>query len=117
MEARYKALSAAASFLGVWLIGGIVYHVLEEWPWLDSFYFAATTLTTVGYGDMTPVTEAGKLFTIGYLFVGIAIALYALTLVGGYYVEKQYEQRAITQLHKRSPHHGIMNHFKGKKRD
>lgn len=115
METRYRALSAAASFIGVWFIGGVVYHALEGWSWLDSFYFAGTTITTVGYGDLVPVTEAGKLFTMGYLFIGIAIALYALTIVGGYYVEKQYEQQAFKHLNKRSPHHNIMNHLKRKR--
>ncbi len=115
MEAKYRALSAAASFIGVWLIGGVVYHALEKWSWLDSFYFAATTITSVGYGDLTPSNPASKTFTIGYLFIGIAIALYALTIVGQYYVEKQYERQAFRRLNKGSPHRGIINHFKRKK--
>ena len=117
MEAKYKALSAAASFIGVWLIGGIVYHSLEKWSWLNSFYFAATTITTVGYGDLTPTSQLSKTFTIGYLFIGIAIALYALTVIGQYYVEKNYEHQAFQQINKRSPHRAIINKLKGKKKD
>ena len=54
-------------------IGTVVYHVLEDWSWIDSFYFSVVTLTTVGYGDLAPSTDASKLFTVGYLATGISL--------------------------------------------
>jgi voltage-gated potassium channel Kch len=53
--------------------GTFVYHSIEKWSWVDSFYFSAVSLTTVGYGDLAPTTDKGKLFTVLYLFVGIGI--------------------------------------------
>ena len=46
------------------LVGGIVYHWLEGWDWVDSFYFVVITLTTIGYGDLSPTTQLSKLVTI-----------------------------------------------------
>lgn len=40
---------------------------------IDAFYWAVTTLTTIGYGDIVPVTDAGKLFTILVMILGAAI--------------------------------------------
>jgi hypothetical protein len=63
-------LVGAASMVGV---GTVVYHVLEGWSFLDSLYFSVVTLATVGYGDLTPTTVPAKLFTVGYITVGIGI--------------------------------------------
>ena len=53
--------------------GSIFYRQVEDLSWIDSFYFTVVTLTTVGYGDISPQTTAGKLFTIAYLLIGIGI--------------------------------------------
>lgn len=57
------------------LAGSVVYHYLEEWSWIDSIYFSIITLTTVGYGDFSPQTDEGKVFTIFYIVLGIGIIL------------------------------------------
>ncbi|NOQ73885.1 MAG: two pore domain potassium channel family protein [Crocinitomix sp.] len=59
--------------LAVLLTGSIVYHFLEGWGWIDSIYFSVITLTTVGYGDLSPQTDLGKIFTIFYVITGIGI--------------------------------------------
>lgn len=55
--------------------GTVSYRWLEGWSWIDSAYFSIITLSTVGYGDFSPQTDAGKLFTIAYIIVGIGIIL------------------------------------------
>lgn len=55
--------------------GMFFYHHFEGWRFLDALYFSVTTLTTVGYGDFSPQTDVGKIFTIIYIFLGIGIIL------------------------------------------
>ena len=54
-------------------VGTVVYRILEDWSWVDSFYFSAVALTTVGFGDLSPTTDASKLFTVFYIFSGISL--------------------------------------------
>jgi len=72
------------------IIGGtIVYHRIENWNYITSFYFAVTTLTTVGYGDIYPTTEISRLFTACYILVGVSIFFYGLFSIGEYFVKKR----------------------------
>jgi voltage-gated potassium channel len=50
-----------------------VFMLLEGWRYIDALYFAVVSMATVGYGDFVPKTGAGKLFTIGYLLIGIGM--------------------------------------------
>ena len=61
--------------------GATFYHFVEGWMWLDAFYFTVITLTTIGYGDFTPKTDAGKLFTMVYVFIGLGILLSFVEMV------------------------------------
>lgn len=49
-----------------WLVGGILFAALEGTNFLDSLYWSMTTMSTVGYGDLSPATAAGKMFTIAF---------------------------------------------------
>lgn len=55
------------------LVGMIFYHQVEGWDWLDALYFSVITLSTVGYGDMSPTTSASKIFTMVYILMGLSI--------------------------------------------
>jgi hypothetical protein len=67
----YKVLAASALTLVV--VGTVVYRLLEDWSWVDSIYFSVIAVTTVGFGDLTPSTDASKMFTVVYVLVGISI--------------------------------------------
>jgi voltage-gated potassium channel Kch len=59
--------------ISVLAMGTIVYHLIEGWSWVDSFYFSSVAVTTVGFGDLTPSTDLSKLFTVFYIFSGMTL--------------------------------------------
>jgi len=63
----------AGSAIGLILAGTVGYRLLEDWSWVDSLYFSVIAVTTVGFGDITPSTDASKLFTVLYVISGITI--------------------------------------------
>jgi voltage-gated potassium channel len=61
------------------LLGTVVFHLLEGWSILDSLYVTVQTVTTVGFGDVTPRTVLGRVFATLFMMVGVGVVLYALT--------------------------------------
>jgi voltage-gated potassium channel len=68
-ETRVLVLAALTTIA----IGTVTYVLIEQWTVLDALYFCVVTLATVGFGDLHPTTDLGKLFTIGYIILGVGI--------------------------------------------
>jgi voltage-gated potassium channel len=60
-------------------LGTVAFHLIEGWSLLASLYVSAQTVTTVGYGDLTPATRNGRLFATIFMLAGVGVVLYALT--------------------------------------
>lgn len=69
--------------------GATVFHTIEKLSWLDSFFFATMTLTTIGYGDITPQHDYTKIFIIFYALGGVATVLLLMTNISRYYIERR----------------------------
>ncbi|KAF4391246.1 hypothetical protein G4B88_016556 [Cannabis sativa] len=56
---------------------------------LDAVYFCIVTMTTVGYGDLVPSSNAAKLLACAFVFTGMALVGLTLSKAADYLVEKQ----------------------------
>ena len=56
------------TFVVLMLVASVGYSVVESTGFLDAIYWAIITATTLGYGDFSPHTGAGKVLTIGLKF-------------------------------------------------
>jgi len=74
-------------FVSTLLLGGIGFHLIEDVDLVTSFYWTVSTVTTVGYGDIAPHTQLGKIFASVLMVVGVGSIFYALTLIGKNMVE------------------------------
>ena len=81
------ALLLALTFLS---IGTAYYSNAESWSKVDSFYFSTMTLTTIGYGDLTPTFDESKIFTSIYALLGIRIILYLIgSIIAKFFFQKE----------------------------
>ncbi len=87
-----RVLPAAVLLFAVLLAGTMGYWLVEGWNILDSFYQTVITLSTVGFGEVHPLSDAGKLLTVGLIIGSIGIVTYAATLIGRIIVEGEVQQ-------------------------
>jgi len=57
------------------LVGTAGFHYIEGWPWFDGFYMVVTTLTTIGYQEVHPLSHAGRVFNVFVILAGVSLVL------------------------------------------
>jgi len=91
----FYLLFAAA---GIIIVGSIIIFLVES-PhensqintMLDAVWWTVATVTTVGYGDIVPVSDAGKIIAIFFMFFGIAVLAIFLSVLGTNFYKKRFE--------------------------
>ncbi len=78
-RARARVIYALGVLGAVVALGTLGFHFIEGWSLLDSVYFTVTTIATVGYGDLHPTSKAGRVFAIGFIFVGVGTVGFVLS--------------------------------------
>lgn len=70
-DTQFRTL--AILLLSLLTVGTVFYHYTEQWGVLDCLYFCVMTISTVGYGDLTPTGAISKAFTICFTLLGIGL--------------------------------------------
>jgi voltage-gated potassium channel len=91
------------------LIGTVGYGVLEGMTWLDGLYMTFITLTTIGFGEVNPLSGPGKVFTIAISIFGIGIVAFMATRTAQVLVRYQrLQQRFMTRKIERLEDHYVI---------
>lgn len=72
---RYALIALACAIA----LGTIGFHLIEGWSLIDSLYMSVLTITTVGYGEVHPLSSTGRAFGIVFMLAGVGTAAYALS--------------------------------------
>ncbi|KAG9067466.1 Potassium channel [Linnemannia hyalina] len=80
MVKRNMIIRMSIIWIILWFGGAGVFCLFEEWSYLDSLYFCFVTLTTVGFGDMVPAEPGSIEFWNIYVFLGLTVFAYILSL-------------------------------------
>ena len=74
------------------MVGAVGFRLLEGFSWLDSFYTSVQTVTTVGFGDLTPISRGGRLFAIVLMITGAGTVLYSLSVLAQAVIQSEMVQ-------------------------
>ncbi|KAL8286421.1 hypothetical protein RQP46_004438 [Phenoliferia psychrophenolica] len=80
-EFRLKISIASLLFWVFWLVGSAVFHFTEGWTYFEALYFCFIFFTTIGYGDFSPQSAAGRAFFVAWAILGIATMTLLLSVV------------------------------------
>jgi voltage-gated potassium channel len=76
LRKRIAILTALIFF--VLTLGTSGYSFFEDWSLLDSLYMTVITLTTIGFKEVRPLSEYGRIFTIVFVFFGVGVLAYSI---------------------------------------
>ena len=80
-KAYYRFFIPLAVLLALWIIGTIGYVLIDNYTWFNAFYMTIITVATVGYGEVEPLSVAGKLFTAFLIITSFGTFAYAVSSI------------------------------------
>jgi voltage-gated potassium channel len=103
---RQQLIAGGLTLVGIFLFGTLWYHYIEGWSWSESAYMTVITLSTVGFLEIHPLGNRGRIFTMclilmGLLTIGYIVNRFTEALIQGYFqegIKMRQEQQAIESL-------------------
>lgn len=107
---RQELMAGIGLFIGVILTGTLWYWLVEKWSLPDSVYMTIITLSTVGFGEIHPLTQKSRLFTIALILMGLFTIGYIVNrvteaLIQGYFQQELQLRQKKRLLDKLSEHY------------
>jgi voltage-gated potassium channel len=105
---RFLFISLA---IGATLAAGTVgFAVIDHYPPFDAFYMTLTTMTTVGYGELHPLSKAGRIFNSGLIIFGVTTIFIAIGAMTQTIIEWELGS-AISERRKKRMLEKLKNHY------
>ncbi len=112
MNLQLRLFLSLTLIFSLLILGVSGYSILEHWSLLDSLYMTIITLTTVGFTEVRPLSEPGRIFTIIFIILGIGSAGFSLTTLFGYIFEgpmmQSLKERKMELLRRKLNDHHIL---------
>jgi voltage-gated potassium channel len=109
---RKELIGGIVALVIVFLLGTLWYRFIEGWTWIESAYMTVSTLATVGFGEINPLGQRGRLFTMVLIIMGVVSIGYIVNrlteaLIQGYFQEGIRERQERRLIEKLSDHYII----------
>lgn len=88
----YRFFAPLLILLSVWVIGTIGYIIIDDYSLFDAFYMTVITVATVGYGEVAPLSHAGKLFTAFLIITSFGTFAYAVSSITKFVIDGEFNE-------------------------
>ena len=85
---RDKIYTAVFLLCLMLFIGIAGYKLISGYSWIDAFYMTVITITTVGFGEVYPLSDSAKIFTVFLILASVVILGYAISVITEYILSK-----------------------------
>mgnify|MGYP003114532898 FL=1 len=85
---RKKIYTAVFLLVFLLFVGVLGFKIMSNYSWVDSVYMTVITITTVGFGEVRPLDDNAKIFTIFLILTSVIILGYAITVITEYILSK-----------------------------
>ena len=92
---KNKLFIAVFLIFALVIIGVIGYHYISGFSWIDSLYMTIITATTVGFGEVHPLDDISKLFTIALIIANLVIYGYGISVISEYMINGGFLKNII----------------------
>jgi voltage-gated potassium channel len=88
-DGNRKIIIAAILLVLIIVIGVMGFIIIERFDFVDAIYMTVITLTTVGFGEVHPLSQQGKIFTAVLSFISLGFFAYSISMITTHFVEGQ----------------------------
>lgn len=92
LKAYYRFFVPVIILNSLLVIGTVGYMLIDDYSFLDAFYMTVITVATVGYGEVQPLSETGRLFTAFLIITSFGTFAYAVSYITKFVVDGELNQ-------------------------
>jgi voltage-gated potassium channel len=75
---------------GLMLLGTLGYIIIESFNFLEALYMTVITIASVGFSEVKPLSDAGRIFTIFLILINLGLFTYFITLLSRYFFDLEF---------------------------
>lgn len=92
LKSYYRFYLPLLIMFSVCVIGTFGYVMIDDYSWFDAFYMSVITIATVGYGEVAPLSHAGKLFTAFLIITSFGTFAYAVSSITKFVIDGEFNE-------------------------
>ena len=89
---KRRLVFIGSAILGILAAGTTGFHLLEGYPLFDAFYMSLITITTVGYSELRPLSQTGRVFNSFLILIGATTMFFAIGAMTQTVIELEFNE-------------------------